>query len=69
MQGICEFSFFLFKHLVNIIYLCMRLKGAGYRRLWGKVNALEPLLPYANPRSTPYLGNVYELLLLRFMSF
>lgn len=30
-------------------------KGAGYRRLWGKVSALEPLLPYANPRSTPYL--------------
>ncbi|KAL7155828.1 hypothetical protein ABFS83_03G101800 [Erythranthe nasuta] len=30
-------------------------KGAGYRRLWGKVNALEPLQPYANPRSVPYL--------------
>ncbi|KAH6800027.1 O-fucosyltransferase family protein [Perilla frutescens var. hirtella] len=31
-------------------------KGAGYRRLWGKVNALEPFVPYANPRSTPYLA-------------
>ncbi|KAK6132247.1 hypothetical protein DH2020_034007 [Rehmannia glutinosa] len=30
-------------------------KGAGYRRLWGKVNTLEPLQPYANPRSIPYL--------------
>ncbi|KAL8485687.1 hypothetical protein ACS0TY_027827 [Phlomoides rotata] len=29
-------------------------KGAGYRRLWGKVKALEPLEPYANPRATPY---------------
>lgn len=35
----------------------MRVKGAGYRRLWGKINALEHLQPYANPRSTPYLGN------------
>ncbi|XP_042055635.1 protein EMBRYO SAC DEVELOPMENT ARREST 30-like [Salvia splendens] len=30
-------------------------KGAGYRRLWGRVNALDHLQPYANPRSTPYL--------------
>ncbi|CAA0809973.1 O-fucosyltransferase family protein [Striga hermonthica] len=29
-------------------------KGVGYRRLWGKVNSLEPLQPYANPRSVPY---------------
>ncbi|XP_051139454.1 protein EMBRYO SAC DEVELOPMENT ARREST 30 [Andrographis paniculata] len=29
-------------------------KGAGYRRLWAKVDTLEPLQPYANPRSTPY---------------
>ncbi|PIN22026.1 hypothetical protein CDL12_05271 [Handroanthus impetiginosus] len=29
-------------------------KGPGYRRLWGKVNVLEPLQPYANPRSRPY---------------
>ncbi|KAL3638858.1 Protein EMBRYO SAC DEVELOPMENT ARREST 30 [Castilleja foliolosa] len=31
-------------------------KGAGYRRLWGKVKTLEPLQPYANPRSLPYLA-------------
>lgn len=36
----------------------MLVKGVGYRRLWGKVNALEPLQPYANPRSVPYPGNV-----------
>ncbi|XP_042051072.1 protein EMBRYO SAC DEVELOPMENT ARREST 30-like [Salvia splendens] len=30
-------------------------KGVGYRRLWGRANALEHLQPYANPRSTPYL--------------
>lgn len=47
----------------------MLVKGAGYRRLWGKVNALEPLQPYANPRSIPYLGNVPELLLLGFRTF
>ncbi|PIN02377.1 hypothetical protein CDL12_25106 [Handroanthus impetiginosus] len=39
-------------------------KGPGYRRLWGKVNVLEPLQPYANPRSRPYPGNVSELPLL-----
>ncbi|KAL2550289.1 O-fucosyltransferase family protein [Forsythia ovata] len=27
-------------------------KGAGSRKLWGKVKALEPLQPHANPRST-----------------
>ncbi|KAG8378222.1 hypothetical protein BUALT_Bualt08G0115300 [Buddleja alternifolia] len=30
-------------------------KGAGSRRLWGKVKALEPLRPYADPRSIPYI--------------
>ncbi|KZV16557.1 hypothetical protein F511_11389 [Dorcoceras hygrometricum] len=29
-------------------------RGAGYRKLWGKVKALEALQPYANPRSIPY---------------
>ncbi|KAL0326127.1 UNVERIFIED_CONTAM: protein EMBRYO SAC DEVELOPMENT ARREST 30 [Sesamum radiatum] len=29
-------------------------KGIAYRRLWGKVSALEPLQPYANPRSVSY---------------
>ncbi|XP_073285870.1 protein EMBRYO SAC DEVELOPMENT ARREST 30-like isoform X2 [Primulina huaijiensis] len=29
-------------------------KGAGYRKLWGKVKALEALQPYANRRSMPY---------------
>ncbi|KAK4481320.1 hypothetical protein RD792_012205 [Penstemon davidsonii] len=29
-------------------------KGPGYRRLWGKVKPLEPLQPYATPRTTPY---------------
>ncbi|GFP89854.1 uncharacterized protein at1g04910 [Phtheirospermum japonicum] len=31
-------------------------KGAGYRRLWGKVKTLEPLQPYANPRSVQFLA-------------
>ncbi|XP_073063695.1 protein EMBRYO SAC DEVELOPMENT ARREST 30-like isoform X7 [Primulina eburnea] len=29
-------------------------KGAGYRKLWGKVKAMEALQPYANTRSMPY---------------
>lgn len=41
-------------------------KGSGYKRLWGKVTALEPLHPFANPRSIPYPGNIpveaFELL-------
>ncbi|CAA2946095.1 EMBRYO SAC DEVELOPMENT ARREST 30-like [Olea europaea subsp. europaea] len=28
------------------------VKGAGSRKLWGKVKALEPLQPYAKPRSS-----------------
>lgn len=36
----------------------MMVKGAGYRRLWGKVKVLEPLEPYANPRTIPYPGNL-----------
>ncbi|XP_022882285.1 protein EMBRYO SAC DEVELOPMENT ARREST 30-like [Olea europaea var. sylvestris] len=39
------------------------VKGAGSRKLWGKVKALEPLQPYAKPRSS-FPGNVCKSLFI-----
>ncbi|XP_073063690.1 protein EMBRYO SAC DEVELOPMENT ARREST 30-like isoform X3 [Primulina eburnea] len=39
-------------------------KGAGYRKLWGKVKAMEALQPYANTRSMPYPCNFPYMFLL-----